>query len=547
MNADEIQESAVASKYLIKRPKALQWYEDGRLVKEGSGEERQAGRFELFLDLLYVALVANFAEDLADGPTGAKVVKYVLIFAAAWQVWSDVREIMNSYYTDDLVQRGLVLWIMALLVVYGNNATLVGDEAADPGALRTTVAAFVAARLTVAAVYVVCSFASYAHRPQARVMAACIVAGLALWAPLFVDDDRVGRRAKVAVAAVAVVYNEAAWILTFGPWIKRRLRLRYSTAVDIAHEIDRLAAFFTVILGEYLYSIVVGDPGAVGLNTRLLRAVCTLVVAFCLNWLYVNGDGGVAPVVHPIRRSAASAFAFFSLHMPLAASLLVGGHVCAASAAKPDLTPPERWLLGAGLGIGTFCLWILAMLFKSPPDRHRPSAPALTLPKPLRVGMRLVVAIVLCLLPLASPATLPVVALLCTVAGLFVFVVVWETVGGLVRGAGVYERWGPEKDMPWFSPFPPPPPPPSSSPSFSSAPAAFPSSQSSSHHPPPFLLHLLNFPLAPGAAAAAAAAGARPRLDSEGRETGGAPAAEPQGGVEMEEEHGEKFDGDRDC
>lgn len=39
------------SRYLVKRPKALQWFYNGQLQKE-SEEERQAGRFELFLDLL---------------------------------------------------------------------------------------------------------------------------------------------------------------------------------------------------------------------------------------------------------------------------------------------------------------------------------------------------------------------------------------------------------------------------------------------------------------------------------------------------------------
>lgn len=39
------------SRYLVKRPKALQWFHNGQLQKE-SEEERQAGRFELFLDLL---------------------------------------------------------------------------------------------------------------------------------------------------------------------------------------------------------------------------------------------------------------------------------------------------------------------------------------------------------------------------------------------------------------------------------------------------------------------------------------------------------------
>ena len=37
-----------------------------------------SGRFELFLDLLYVAIVANFADALAEHVTFAQVVKYVV-------------------------------------------------------------------------------------------------------------------------------------------------------------------------------------------------------------------------------------------------------------------------------------------------------------------------------------------------------------------------------------------------------------------------------------------------------------------------------------
>lgn len=51
MNCNELQEGAHGSRYVIRRPRALQWFYDGRLYK-ASDEERQAGRFELFLDLL---------------------------------------------------------------------------------------------------------------------------------------------------------------------------------------------------------------------------------------------------------------------------------------------------------------------------------------------------------------------------------------------------------------------------------------------------------------------------------------------------------------
>jgi hypothetical protein len=62
---------------LFRQPQALQWFENGVLKKRREGE-RQAGRFELFLDLLYVAILASFADGLAEHPSGTQVVKYVV-------------------------------------------------------------------------------------------------------------------------------------------------------------------------------------------------------------------------------------------------------------------------------------------------------------------------------------------------------------------------------------------------------------------------------------------------------------------------------------
>ena len=62
---------------LFRQPLALQWFENG-VLKKLSNEERQAGRFELFLDLLYVAILASFADGLAEHPSGVQVVKYIV-------------------------------------------------------------------------------------------------------------------------------------------------------------------------------------------------------------------------------------------------------------------------------------------------------------------------------------------------------------------------------------------------------------------------------------------------------------------------------------
>ncbi|QDS76895.1 hypothetical protein FKW77_003991 [Venturia effusa] len=415
---------------LFRQPLALQWFEEGHLRRRSEGE-RQAGRFELFLDLLYVAILANFAENLAEHVGGNQLVKYILIFVPAWHVWSDLRELMNSFYNDDLAQRCLILWVMAILVVYGNNATLV-DE--DIGAMRATVGAYLVARLSAMAAHLIYSFASYHHRAQQRLWVALSFFGLFLYVPLFVES--ISLRGKVAVAFVAIITEQIFWNFTYSPLAKKLLRAKYTTAVDINHEIDRFAAFFIIILGEFLYQIVVGSPAAIGFNMALLRAVWTLIIAFCLNWIYVHGDGSLK-AVHPLRHNILAAFAWVALHVPLTAGLLAGGHAAAISAKiheEGEYHHPEIWLLCGGIGTGLICLWFLALLHKC-----SDASGTLLLPKHARVIFRPITGIIICCLPLAHD--LKITAILSVIMALLVFTVVWENVTSLTRGAKFWESW----------------------------------------------------------------------------------------------------------
>ncbi|CRG86311.1 8-amino-7-oxononanoate synthase [Talaromyces islandicus] len=432
------------TRYLIRQPLALQWFDNGKLCKR-SEEERQASRFELFLDLLYVAILANFAETLAEDVTGVKLVKYILILSPSWHVWSDLRELMNSFYNDDLLQRILILWIMAILVVYGNNAPLV-DE--DISAMRSAVGAYIVARMSATLAHLYYSFSSYHHRAQQRLWFGVSVVGMCLYIPLFVES--IPLRRKIAVAVVAIVYEEVAWVFCYSPIAKRLLRARYTTAVDVSHEIDRFAAFYIIALGEFLYTIVVGSPAATGFNLSLLRSVWTLIIAFCLNWMYLHSDCSVEST-HPLRHSTVTALSWAPLHLPLIASLLAGGHVAAASA-KPTTSEEEaasthedsggeegfstgqRWLLCASLGVGILCLYAISLLHIS-----KDSNCTLILPKPLRLIMRPVVGIILVLLPLAHRLNLT--ETLSIIMALIVFCVIWENVTSLQRGAKVWESW----------------------------------------------------------------------------------------------------------
>lgn len=270
---------------------------------------------------------------------------------------------MNSFYNDDLLQRVLILWVMATLVVYGNNAPLV-DE--DIGAMRSAVGAYMTARITCNLAHLYYSFASYHHRAQQRLWVGLSTLCLCIYIPLYFES--VSIRGKIAAAAVAIFVEECTWIFCYCPAAKKLLRATYTTAVDINHEVDRYAAFYIIALGEFLYLIIVGSHAAIGLNDRLLRAIWTLIIAFCLNWLYVHNDGSVEND-HPLRHSIYTAFAFALIHLPLIASLLAGGHVAAASVAEQEFEEPQRWLLCAGLGIGMICLYIFALMHGSKDER----------------------------------------------------------------------------------------------------------------------------------------------------------------------------------
>ena len=246
---------------------------------------------------------------------------------------------------------------MALLVLYGNNANEVGSELQ---AQRATVAAYQCIRFTQLCFFFLYSVASHHHRTQNRIYAALTLIAVCLWIPIYFEG--VSNHAKIGVAVVAILWEQFAYLAGFSPACAKMLGLEYTTAVDIDHETDRYTAFTIIVLGEFTYNILVGSPAAGGLTFGYMRAVWTLVIAFCFNSMYVYNDGAVDSV-HPVRRSVYTAFAWLLIHLPMSAGLLIGGHVSAVST-YDELDSGKRWLWGGGLGFGTLCMWIIAQLYR---------------------------------------------------------------------------------------------------------------------------------------------------------------------------------------
>jgi len=72
--------------------------------------------FELFVDLLYVGILAINGDHAAEEPNGHELLRFSITFILSWKIWSDLSLIISWFETDDILQRISVVVIMACLL-----------------------------------------------------------------------------------------------------------------------------------------------------------------------------------------------------------------------------------------------------------------------------------------------------------------------------------------------------------------------------------------------------------------------------------------------
>ena len=107
---------------------------------------------------VWIGLISVLAQECVEHPDGDHLAKYLLTFAPAFMVWTYVRELMNSFWNDDLQQRGLVLFVMVMLIVYGNNAPAVEQNLSEGRARATAIGAYLIATGAIASMFLSYSF-----------------------------------------------------------------------------------------------------------------------------------------------------------------------------------------------------------------------------------------------------------------------------------------------------------------------------------------------------------------------------------------------------
>lgn len=111
---------------LWKTPVVRQYFHKGILWRSSDFEEVQS--FELFVDLLYVGIIAVQGDLASEHATGSSLLHFIITFTLGWKIWNDMSLIISWFETDDIFQRLSILFLLACLFGYTTNITEAWDH-----------------------------------------------------------------------------------------------------------------------------------------------------------------------------------------------------------------------------------------------------------------------------------------------------------------------------------------------------------------------------------------------------------------------------------
>nr|XP_023908611.1 uncharacterized protein LOC112020285 [Quercus suber]POF15565.1 hypothetical protein CFP56_48759 [Quercus suber] len=123
---------------LFKMPVVRQYFHKGILWRGSGSEEVQS--FELFVDLLYVGIIAINGDAASEDATGLSLLRFVITFTLTWKIWNDMASIISWFetrcesclyfhevggsidrYKQDIFQRLSIIFLLICLFGFTTN------------------------------------------------------------------------------------------------------------------------------------------------------------------------------------------------------------------------------------------------------------------------------------------------------------------------------------------------------------------------------------------------------------------------------------------
>jgi Bacterial low temperature requirement A protein (LtrA) len=226
-----------------------------------------------------------------------------------------MREFLNNYYMDDLIQRFFTFWILVLSVFYGNQLAYLAE---DINGMKVWC---ISTYLVISGSFLMIEEAYSIFIPWLRklVLIGCLIRipGVGFWlAAIYLP----GAKAVGAVFA-AIIWEYLCPVLMDSPLAERFTPLEYRKALDVNHFQTRMANFFIIVLGEGVLQLVKDGPLGKGLTANVGIMSWVLVIYFGISFLYFVRDGSKT-FIPAVRHKGWRFILFVGVHIPLFSALL---------------------------------------------------------------------------------------------------------------------------------------------------------------------------------------------------------------------------------
>ncbi|KAJ9611531.1 hypothetical protein H2200_004715 [Cladophialophora chaetospira] len=426
-------------------------------LPEDIAKERE--RLDLFVDLIWVGIIGNLSDVFsslafrAENPDSALgMLVFILVFLPSWRIWDAMREFLNNYYMDDMVQRAFTFWILVLSVFYGNQLAYLTE---DIDAVKTwCISVYLVILGSFLAIEWTYSIWIVWLRKLVFFQWLIRMPSVALWV---VATNLKGSRAIGPIVG-AIVWEYLCPALLDSTLTEKLTPMEYRKALDVHHFQSRLSNFFIIILGEGVLQLVKGGPLGRGLHDTVGVMSWVLLIYYEFSFLYFNRDGS-QKFIPAVTHRGFKTLAWVFWHIPLFASILtftagVMFILRSQSAGETSSTSSEAgeggqiseeelpryvhravWTCASSVSAVMFSLTIIALMDKS---LDEPGTLKID-NRYIRLSMRIVFMVATLCIPLAhvsSQLFLGMVAMMLFVVG------VWEWNVSLDRGGALIEPKG---------------------------------------------------------------------------------------------------------
>jgi low temperature requirement protein LtrA len=278
--------------------------EDDTTERSTDDITKQRSRLDLFVDLIWVGIIANLSENFGAQAyeesgvgIGIATAEFILLFIVIWRVWDNLRVYMSAFFIDDIMQRKFSVWILLLAVLYGINA----PYAYRPGgktSLTLLIVVYIITKVSFTAAFGVHAIFLPFLRRLFYFQAAATIITVGIWiGAIFCPFP-----GKLALLIIANVIEQPIGTFLASPTADRLFTKDMKRTPDVDHCVERYEGFFIIILGEGVFRLIVQSPSGLGLNGNTGTVLTALIMYYLIHWLYFNGDQSKA-FIHALRRT----------------------------------------------------------------------------------------------------------------------------------------------------------------------------------------------------------------------------------------------------